>query len=160
MLKKKKKYSAYVSEQPKSWKKIIILVISNGGKWHYLAIKKLSALLRRITSTYHGWFLFFILLQQQKKKLEFHKNIHENKDFSDIIMSSDDNKMLQFKQYHKSDKAPFIFYADLECTIEKIDGCKINPENLSSTKVSKYSSSGFSMSIIPSFRGTENNQDV
>ena len=160
MLKKKKKYSAYVSEQPKSWKKIILLVISNGGKWHYLAIKKLSALLRRITSTYHGWFLFFILLQQKKNKLEFHKNIHENKDFSDIIMPSDDNKMLQFKQYHKSDKAPFIFYADLECTIEKIDGCKINPENLSSTKVSKYSSSGFSMSIIPSFRGTENNQHV
>ena len=136
MLKKKKKYSAYVSEQPKSWKKIILLVISNRGKWHYLATKKLSALLRRITSTYHGWFLFFILLQQKKNKLEFHKNIHENKDFSDIIMSSDDNKMLQFKQYHKSDKAPFIFYADLECTIEKIDGCKINPENLSSTKVS------------------------
>ena len=23
------------------------------------------------------------------------------------------------------DKAPFIIYADLECLIEKIDGCKI-----------------------------------
>ena len=26
-------------------------------------------------------------------------------------------------------KAPFIIYADLECLIEKIDGCKNNSEN-------------------------------
>ena len=123
--------------------------------------KKTISIIKK--NNFHLPWVIFILhsfATKKKNKLEFQKNIHENKDFSDIIMSSDDNKMLQFKQYHKSDKAPFIFYADLECTIEKIDGCKINPENLSSTKVSKYSSSGFSMSIIPSFRGTENNQDV
>ena len=28
--------------------------------------------------------------------------------------------MLEFNQYHKSDKEPFIIYA----TLEKIDGCK------------------------------------
>ena len=28
-------------------------------------------------------------------------------------------------QYQKSDKAPFIIYADLECLIQKIDGVKI-----------------------------------
>ena len=27
------------------------------GRWHYLALKKLSALLRRITSKHHGDFL-------------------------------------------------------------------------------------------------------
>ena len=31
-------------------KKVILLIISNGEKWHYLAVKKLSALLRGITS--------------------------------------------------------------------------------------------------------------
>ena len=29
---------------------LFILMIPNGEKWHYLAVKKLSALLRRITS--------------------------------------------------------------------------------------------------------------
>ena len=29
------------------------------------------------------------------------------------------------------DKAPFIIYAVLECLIQNIDGCKNNPENLS-----------------------------
>ena len=42
-------------------------------------------------------------------------------------------KMLQFNQYQKSDKTTFITYADLECIIEKIDGCINNPENSSTT---------------------------
>ena len=41
-------------------------------------------------------------------------------------MLSEDTKILKFNQYQKSDKAPFIIYADLECIIEKIDGCKNN----------------------------------
>ena len=44
-------------------------------------------------------------------------------------MPSKDTKILEFNQYQKSDKAPFIIYADLECLIEKIDGCKNNSEN-------------------------------
>ena len=30
------------------------------------------------------------------------------------MMPFDDTKMLEFSQYEKSDKAPFIIYADLE----------------------------------------------
>ena len=65
--------------------------------------------------------------------------------------------MLEFHQNQKSDKAPFIIYADLGCMIEKIDGCK----NSSSTKrVSEHIPSGFSMSTISSFRSIENKHDV
>ena len=53
-------------------------------------------------------------------------------------MSSEHTKILEYNQYQKSDKAPFIIYADLECITEKVDGCKNNPENLSTTKVSKH----------------------
>ena len=63
-------------------------------------------------------------------------------------MPSEDTEILQFNQYKKSDKAPFIIYADLQCIIEKFDGCKNNPENSSTTKVSKYIPSGFSVSTI------------
>ena len=44
-------------------------------------------------------------------------------------MPPEDTKILEFDQYQKSDKASFIIYADLESVIEKIDGCKNNPEN-------------------------------
>ena len=54
----------------------------------------------------------------------------------------------------------FIIYADLERLIEKIDGCKKNCENSSTTKVGKYIPAGFSMSIIPSFKSIENKPDV
>ena len=44
-------------------------------------------------------------------------------------MSSEDTKVLEFNQYQKFNKVPFMIYADLECLIEKIDGCKNNPKN-------------------------------
>ena len=75
-------------------------------------------------------------------------------------MPSQDTKMLEFNQYQKSDKAPFVTYADLECSIEKINGCKNNPENSSTTKVSEHIPSGFSMSTISSTKSIENKHDV
>ena len=68
--------------------------------------------------------------------------------------------MLEFNQYQKCDKAPFISYADFDCIIEKIDGCKNNPENSSTAKVSEHFPSAFSMSIISSFRSIENKNDL
>ena len=65
-------------------------------------------------------------------------------------MLSQDTKIFEFNQYQKSDKAPFIIYADLECIKEKIDRCKNNPQNSSTTKVSKHIPSGFSMSSLNS----------
>ena len=54
----------------------------------------------------------------------------------------------------------FIIYADLECIVEKIDGCKDNPENPSATKVSEHIPWCFSMSTISLFRSMENKHDV
>ena len=75
-------------------------------------------------------------------------------------MSSEDINILEFNQYPKSDPAPFIIYADLECTIEKVDECKNSSENSSTTKVSQNSPSGFSMSKLSSFRNIGNKIDV
>ena len=74
-------------------------------------------------------------------------------------MASEDTKILEFNQYQKSDKVPFIVYTDLECIIKKTDGCKNNPENSSTTKVTEHIPSGFSMSTISSFRSIENKHD-
>ena len=56
-------------------------------------------------------------------------------------MFSQGTKILEFNQYQKSDNASFIICADLECMIEKIDGCKNNPKD--SKKVSEHIPSGF-----------------
>ena len=36
-------------------------------------------------------------------------------------MASKDTKILEFNEYKKFDKSPFIIYADLECIIKKTD---------------------------------------
>ena len=75
-------------------------------------------------------------------------------------MLSGGTKILEFNQYQKSDKEPFIIYADLECLIEKIDEYKNNPENSSTTNVSGNIPSGFPKSKISSFKSIENKHDV
>ena len=75
-------------------------------------------------------------------------------------MPFENTKILEFNQYEKPDKAPYIIYADLECIIEKIDECENNPENSSTTKLSEHIPSGFSMPTISSFRSIENNRNM
>ena len=75
-------------------------------------------------------------------------------------MTSKGTKTLEFNQYQKFAKAPFVIYADLECLIERTDRCKNNPENSFTKKISKHTTSGFSMSTISSFRSIENKHNV
>ena len=92
-------------------------------------IKKTSSIFKRNNFRISQWFLLLELPSFfcNRKKLESHKKVCENKDFCNIIMPSEHNKTLESNQYQKSDTAPFIIYADLECIIEKIDECKNNP---------------------------------
>ena len=75
-------------------------------------------------------------------------------------MFSEDTEILEFNKYQKFDKATFIIYAYLECINGKIDGCKNNPGNLSTTNVSEHIPSDFSMFTLSSFRSIENKHDV
>ena len=58
---------------------------------------------------------------------------------------------LKFNQYVKSDKMPYIIYADLESFIKKIDACANNLEKSSTTKIGKHIPSKYSMSRIWTF---------
>ena len=84
MLKKKKIYPAYVSNQNLNREKqVILLMISSGEKlWHYLAVKRLSALSREITSKHHVDFYFLNCFHSlaTENKPQLHKRVCENKD--------------------------------------------------------------------------------
>ena len=126
-------------------------------KWHCLAVKKSLALLRGTSSRNNGNFYCWSCLHsfRTKSKLEPNKKVYVHKDFSNVIIPSENTEILEFSQYQKSDKTRFIIYADLKCLLEKIDGCKNNPQNSFTRKVSKHVPSGFSISAKPSFRGIE-----
>ena len=63
------------------------------------------------------WIAFIPL--EQKTNLNRIKDYVKIKIFEifNIIRPSEDTKILEFNQYQKSDKAPLIVYADLECII-------------------------------------------
>ena len=91
-------YLAYVSKHISNREKqVILLMIPNRKEWHYLVVKKLSALLRRITSKHYSNFSCFNCLYSftTKNKLEPHKYLCEYKDFCNVILPSEDTKILE-----------------------------------------------------------------
>ena len=113
MLKKKKICRAYISKHSSNCEKqVIILMTSNGEKqWHHLAVKKLSALLRGITSKHHDDFHCLNCFDSfgTESKLQSHKRVCGNKDFVNIIMSSEDIEMLEFNNIKNLIKHHLLF---------------------------------------------------
>ena len=144
--KKEKIYFVYVSKDNSNCEKNIYSL--NDFKWHNLAVKKLSTSLRRITYKHHCNFYCLNYLHSfaKENQSKSHKNLCDNKDFCIIVIRSEDTKILECNQYQKSDKASFIIYPDLDCLIEKIDGCKNNPENKFKRKVGEHIPLGFNIS--------------
>ena len=58
-----------------------------------------------MTSKHHGGFYCLNCLQsfRTKSKRQSHKNVCENKEFCNVVMPSEDTKILEFHQYQKSD---------------------------------------------------------
>ena len=62
-------YPAYVLKHDSNLQnQVIILMIPNSGKWHYLAVKKLSTLLHEITSKHDGDFCCLNCLHSFRSK--------------------------------------------------------------------------------------------
>ena len=149
---------------------VILLMITDGKKWHYLAVKRLSALLNGITSNHDGDFycLNYFHAYTTKNKLDAHKKICENRDYCNVEMPNEDNKIIKYNQGEKSIRSPFIIYADLECLVEKINTCFNNPEESrqslvqstsSITEINKHTPSGYSFFPHCSFDKTKNKLD-
>ena len=76
---------------------VILLMIADGEKWHYLAVKSLSALFRGITGTNNGDFYCLNCFQSYttENKLKKHKKLFENHDYHYVEMPEEDNKTLR-----------------------------------------------------------------
>ena len=71
-------------------------MIPNVEGWHYLAVKKLSSLLRGMMSKHHSDFYCLNCLNffATKSKSESHIKVCENRYFCSVIMPSEDTKIL------------------------------------------------------------------
>ena len=139
-------------------RQIILLMISDGQKSHYLVIKNLSGLLRGITSTHKEDFhcLNCFHSYTTKSKLEAHKKICENHDYCCVEMPTKNNNIIKYNHREKSLKLPFVIYADLECLLEKMSTRINNPNESSTTKINKHVPSGYSIFTHRSFDESKN----
>ena len=100
---------------------VILLMISNGENWHYLAVKSLPRLLRGITSNHDGGYYCLNCFHSYRteNKLNFHKKVCENHGYCNIERLNSNNILIKYDRGDKSLKLPFIIYADLECILKK-----------------------------------------
>ena len=68
------------------------------GQWHYLAVIKLSTLLRGTTSKHHSDFCSLNCLHsfRTQNELKSHEKACKNKDFCGIVFPSEKEKILEF----------------------------------------------------------------
>ena len=139
-------------------RQIILLMISDGQKWHYLVVKNLSRLLRGITSNHKEDFYCLNCFHSYRteNKLEAHKKICENHDYCHVEMPTKNNNIIKYNHGEKSMKLPFVIYTDLECLLEKMSTCINNPNESSTTKINKHTPSGYSMFTYCSFDKSKN----
>ena len=142
-------------------KQAILLMITDGEKWHYTAVKILSGLLRGVTGNNNGDFYCLKCFHSYRteNKLEKHKKICENHHYCHVEMPNEDNKIIKHNQGEKSIRSPFIIYADLECFLEKISNYYNNFEESSTTEINKHTPSGYLLFAHCSFDKTKNKLD-
>ena len=108
---------------------VILLMVTDGKKWHYLAEKILSVLLKGITSNHDGYFYCLDCFHSYstKNKLKKHEKVCNDHDYCYVEMPNEYNKILKYN--HGEKKAPAIIYAVFEISLEKMHSCQNNLEN-------------------------------
>ena len=100
---------------------VILLMITDGEKWHYLAVKNLHRLLRGIMSNHNGSFYCLNCFHSYStgNRLKKHERVCNDHDYCYLEMPNKDNKILKYNHREKSLKDPFIIPMDIECLIKR-----------------------------------------
>ena len=156
---KKEITPAYISKyNDKRKNQVILLMITDGERWHYLAVISLSALLRGISSSNKGDFYNLNCFHSYRtlNKLKKHERLCNNPDYCHVHMPEEGKNILKYSPRDKSLKAPFISYADLECLLKKKKPRQNNIENPYKQRKANHKPSGYSLSLNCSFDETKN----
>ena len=128
---------------------IILLLIERGGVKHYCLFKNSSRLLsKQISAHKKGTHICYRYLNPfwTHKSLEKHWEYCRNHEAVKINMP-EKGTILRFKHHERSDRVPFIIYADTEALIKEMHNCDPNPQNSYTKKYQKHEPISFSYYI-------------
>ena len=87
---------------------MILFMSPNEVEWNYIAVTKLSALLRGVTSKH-----------QNKKGLKLNISVFRSRNVCSVRMSFEEHVLLEFTQYLKLNRTPSPIDPDLEPLVKK-----------------------------------------
>ena len=119
---------------------IVLLLIERDGVKHYCLVKNPSRLLsKQISAHNRGTHICFRCLHPfwSHKSLEKHWEYCRNHEAVKINMP-EKGTILRFKHHERSDRVPFIIYADTEALIKEMHNCDPNPQNSYTKKYQKH----------------------
>ena len=130
---------------------IVLMLIEKNGVKHYTWAKNISRLLSSQVS-YHKEKHYFCLRCLNPfwtpKSLEKHLEYCSNHEAVKIEMpEKGKNDILNFENYYKGERLPFIIYADTESLIKPIQTCEADPEKSYTKKYQKHEPISFSYYI-------------
>ena len=144
-----KVYPLRVSKYTGSEHDITLMLIRNTENSHYCLVDKLSSLLASQINNHKGTRYFCLRCLNNfdcLKSLNEHKEFCYSHECTKINMP-EKGTMLHFKNFHHSEKVPFIVYADLEALIKEMHNCDPNPQNSYIKKYQKHEAVSFSYYI-------------
>ena len=129
--------------------KIVLMLIEKDGVQHYCLVKNVSRLLSSQVSKHKEKSYFydrclnpFWFEQSLNKHLEYCSNHEAVK-----IEMPKKGDILKFKNYYKGEKAPIIFYADIESLVKSLQTCEPSPQSSYTKKYQKHEPISFSYYI-------------
>ena len=120
---KKEIRPAYISKYNHKRKNqvILLMITDDGERWHYLAVRSLSSLLRGISWSNNGGFYCLNCFHSNRSlnKLKRHERVCNSHDYCHVDMLEEGKNILKYSPGNKSLKVPFIIYSDLETFLHK-----------------------------------------
>ena len=124
---------------------VILMLIEEGGVKHYCLVKDLSRLLSSQVSNHDGKHHFCVKCLNPfwcQESLNKHQEYCGNYEAVKIQMPKK-GTTLKFKNYHRSEKVPFVVYADFECFIKPIQSCDPDDKKSYTKQYQKHEPSSF-----------------
>ena len=144
-----KVYPLRVSEYTGCEHDITLILIKDEENAHYCLVNNISALLAsQINNHDHKRHICLRCLNsfKCKKSLDEHKEYCYNNECVKTIMP-EKGTFLRFKNFHHSEKAPFVVYADTEALIKEMHNCDPNPNKSYTKKYQEHEPVSFSYYI-------------
>ena len=124
---------------------VILMLIEEGGVKHYCLVKSINRLLSsQETSGKRKQHFCLSCLNpfQSQESLNKHQEYCSKHEPVKIKMP-EEGTMLKFKNYHRSEKVPFVVYADFECFIKPIQSCSPDDKESYTKQYQKHEPSSF-----------------